>query len=288
MRDVAADATGRDGGRAGIGRRGNHGAFDGDLDVDIGAAHHDDIRKAAPPFGGAASIIFPMAQAALETKGRGGQFLFEKNEPISKRDFSFGSCIGSSTIGSTPGSGSRFIGLPAALRALRIALLRSVWGAEAEQHRIARPQVGRVPVRAVAHRGDGLLGGADQARDLRICQFRVMPHQPSHRIRLILALRDRRVARTLAAGQRQRDRDLRHLQALGRILLAALDLFLGELAVAGRVEADDTDRDLAVGNALDFQRVQIAEGADLLEGQRGVLDQPDGGRLRHQKLWCSP
>ena len=39
---------------------------------------------------------------------------------------------------------------------------------------------------------------------------------------------------------------------------------------------------LAVGDRLHLERVQPAEVGDLLEGQRGVVDQPDGGRLGHQ------
>ena len=40
--------------------------------------------------------------------------------------------------------------------------------------------------------------------------------------------------------------------------------------------------DFAVGDRLHLERVELAEIGDLLEGQRGVLDQPDGGRLGHQ------
>jgi hypothetical protein len=36
---------------------------------------------------------------------------------------------------------------------------------------------------------------------------------------------------------------------------------------------------LAVGDALDLERVQAGEVGDLLEGERGVVDQPDGGGL---------
>ena len=42
-------------------------------------------------------------------------------------------------------------------------------------------------------------------------------------------------------------------------------------------------RDLAVGDALHLERMQFAEIGDLIEGQRGVLDEPNGRRLRHQR-----
>ena len=41
--------------------------------------------------------------------------------------------------------------------------------------------------------------------------------------------------------------------------------------------------DFAIGDALDFERMQHAEFGDLVEGQRGVLHQPDGGGLGHER-----
>jgi len=57
-----------------------------------------------------------------------------------------------------------------------------------------------------------------------------------------------------------------------------------ELAVGDGVGAADVARHFAVGDALHLQRVQPAEVSDLVEGQRGVVHQPDGGRLRHEDL----
>ena len=68
------------------------------------------------------------------------------------------------------------------------------------------------------------------------------------------------------------------LVALGRG-----DLLAGELAGRNRIVALDAGRHLAVGDALDLERMQFAEFRNLVEGQGGVLDQPDGGRFRHQR-----
>jgi hypothetical protein len=68
------------------------------------------------------------------------------------------------------------------------------------------------------------------------------------------------------------------------VLLGSVELFAAELAVGDRVGAADVARHFAVGDAAHFQRVQAAEIGDLLEGQRGVVHEPDGGRLRHQDV----
>ena len=46
-------------------------------------------------------------------------------------------------------------------------------------------------------------------------------------------------------------------------------------------EPDDTDRDLAIGYALDLKRMQSAKIANLLERQYSIVDQPHGGGLGH-------
>ena len=50
--------------------------------------------------------------------------------------------------------------------------------AEAERHRIHRRQRGGIPVGAVADCGDGRLGGAGEAHDLRVLELRMVAHQP--------------------------------------------------------------------------------------------------------------
>ena len=56
-----------------------------------------------------------------------------------------------------------------------------------------------------------------------------------------------------------------------------------QVAVGDRIEPLHLDGDLAIGDRLHLERVQAAELGDLFEGQRGVLDQPDGGCFRHQR-----
>jgi len=74
------------------------------------------------------------------------------------------------------------------------------------------------------------------------------------------------------------------MQLVQRVLLGLVDLTLGELVVGDRVKALDPDRDVAVGNALDFQLVHTHEIGDLLEGQRRIVHQPDGGCLGVQQF----
>src|SRR5690606_23992200 len=49
------------------------------------------------------------------------------------------------------------------------------------------------------------------------------------------------------------------------------------------IHALDSLRRVAIGDRAHFQRVEFAELGDLVEGQRRVVHQPDGGRLRHEK-----
>jgi hypothetical protein len=67
--------------------------------------------------------------------------------------------------------------------------------AQAEADRVTRLDVRAVPVGAVAHRRDRRLGGADQLGDLSVGQLGMILGQPGDRVRLVLALGDRRVAR---------------------------------------------------------------------------------------------
>ena len=67
------------------------------------------------------------------------------------------------------------------------------------------------------------------------------------------------------------------------IVLRLVDLLARQLPGQDRVEALDPLRGVAVGDRLHFKRVQLAEIGDLVERQRGIVQQPDGGRLRHQR-----
>ena len=59
---------------------------------------------------------------------------------------------------------------------------------------------------------------------------------------------------------------------------------MGQLAGADRVAAGQLGRGGIVGDRLDLEDVKAAEFGDLLERQRGVVDQPGGGRMGHEGL----
>ena len=110
----------------------------------------------------------------------------------------------------------------------------------------------------------------------------MLGEQPGDGVRAILTFRDRRITRALGARDRHRQFPLRHHKAGGRIVLAARDLGLRQLAGLDRARADDADRHFFIGDALHLEAVQFAKIADLLEGERRVVDQPNGRRLGHQ------
>src|SRR5208337_2234893 len=156
--------------------------------------------------------------------------------------------------------------------------------AEAERHRVQRLKIGRVPVGPVADRLQRVLGRPDEAHDLRVLELWVIAQQPQHRIGPVLPPRQRRVARParlLEFGCPHLGR--RQMEAVIEILLCGGDLLARQLAGRDRVVALDAGRNFAVGDALDLEWVQFAELSDLVEGQGRVLDQPYGGRLRHQR-----
>ena len=73
------------------------------------------------------------------------------------------------------------------------------------------------------------------------------------------------------------------------ILMAAYTYLVGGDHLYDRIDIPvlqqgRTARDVAVGDALHLEGVEAAELGDLVEGQRGVVDQPDGGRARHDRL----
>src|SRR5690606_30700294 len=67
------------------------------------------------------------------------------------------------------------------------------------------------------------------------------------------------------------------------VLLATLDFVAGQLPAGHRIETPDARADLAVRDALDLERMQAAELGDLLEGETGIVHQPDGSGLGHQR-----
>jgi hypothetical protein len=51
---------------------------------------------------------------------------------------------------------------------------------------------------------------------------------------------------------------------------------------AASILALDPLRHVLVGDTFDLKRMQAAEIGDLLEGERGIIDKPDGCRFGHQ------
>ncbi len=74
-----------------------------------------------------------------------------------------------------------------------------------------------------------------------------------------------------------------HLQAVFRIALAALDLFMRQLAGMDRVAARVFGAGEIVRHRLNLQNVEAAELGDLLEGKRGIVDQPGCRGMGHQR-----
>ena len=119
-------------------------------------------------------------------------------------------------------------------------------------------------------------------RHLRLAELRVVAEQEGDGVRTVVALGHRRVARA-AQALRHRQRGRHQPQPYLRIGLGAADLLGRDLAVGDRVVADDALCHLAIGDRLHLERVHAAEVGDLGEGERGLLDQPHGGGLGHQR-----
>jgi hypothetical protein len=138
---------------------------------------------------------------------------------------------------------------------------------------------------SVANGLDRIFRGAQELADQMVLDLRMVAEQPGDGVRAVLALGERRVAGLLALGRldvgghRLRDREARL-----RVLLAALELRPGQHALADRVEPPDAGPDLAIGDALDLERMQAAEIGDLVEGQPGIVDQPNRRGFRHERL----
>jgi hypothetical protein len=139
-------------------------------------------------------------------------------------------------------------------------------------------------VRALADRLDGRLGGADEPHDLAVLELGMVAHQPEDGVRAVLATRHRRVARALLfLGLGQPHLGIEQLEPVVRIGDGFLDLLAAELAGEHGIEALDALRGITVRDRLHLERVKLAEVGDLIERERGVLDQPDGGCFRHQR-----
>ncbi len=79
----------------------------------------------------------------------------------------------------------------------------------------------------VTQRADGVAGGADQLRNLRVRHLGMVAQDPRDTIGLVLTLRHRGVTRALGAGHF--DRSLVHPQRIGCVGLTLFDLALRQL-----------------------------------------------------------
>ena len=79
-------------------------------------------------------------------------------------------------------------------------------------------------------------------------------------------------------------RSLVHLQPVVGVVLSLFDFGVGQLVGPDRVAASELGRRGVVGDRLNLEDVEPAEFGNLLERQRTIVDQPRGGRMRHQGL----
>jgi hypothetical protein len=93
----------------------------------------------------------------------------------------------------------------------------------------------------------------------------MIAHQPLDGIGALVATRNWSIARALALAGGHVDLGLAQLEAIIGVGLGLFNLLAGQLPVLDRVDTHDAAGDVAIGNALDFERVQRAEGSDLLE-----------------------
>src|SRR5579875_2988260 len=111
----------------------------------------------------------------------------------------------------------------------------------------SRGRIFGVPMRTVSHLLNGFFRRAEQLADLRIRELRIVTQQKSDGIRPLAPFGNRRVARAFGAFHR-RQRAWGKLQSLARVGFATPDLLSRKLAVRNRIIADDSLRDLAIGN----------------------------------------
>src|SRR5262249_32228938 len=120
--------------------------------------------------------------------------------------------------------------------------------------------------------------------DVAVLELGMVAYQPEDGVRAILTARHRRVARALLLLRLgQPYLGIEQLEPIVRISDGLLDLLAAELTGEHGIETLDALRGIAVGDRLHLERGKLAEVGDLIERERGVLDQPDGGCFRHQR-----
>jgi hypothetical protein len=137
-------------------------------------------------------------------------------------------------------------------------------------------------VAALADRLDGRPGRADQLADRAVRNLRMVADDPRDAVRLVLALGHRRVARALGAADWLWA--LEHLQAIIGIALALVDFVHRDFMGAHRIAAGIFGCGGIVGDRLHFEDMEPAKFRDLVETERGVVDEPAGGRMGHEGL----
>ena len=162
-------------------------------------------------------------------------------------------------------------------------LLQIVRRTQAETDRVLRLDVGGVPMGAIADRGNGRLGRADQLGNLPVRHFRVILQQPGDGVRPVLPLGDRGVAGALGLGLGHGQVRLGGLQAGRGVAFAAVQFRLRQLTGLHGVEPLHSDGDLVVGDGLNFKLMQAAEIGDLPEREGRIFHKPNGSGLRHQR-----
>ena len=80
------------------------------------------------------------------------------------------------------------------------------------------------------------------------------------------------------------DRRALHLETIFAVGLTFLDFVLGQFARMDRIAAGVLATREIVRHRLHFENMKAAEFGDLFERQAGVVDEPGGGRMRHQRF----
>jgi hypothetical protein len=75
-----------------------------------------------------------------------------------------------------------------------------------------------------------------------------------------------------------------HLQPVVGVVLALEDFLMGQLAGADRVAAGELGGGGVVGDRLHLENMEAAKLGNLLEAERGIVDQPRRGRVGHERL----
>ena len=227
------------------------------------------LLKRVSALGSASAAVSPASAASAASASRAWASRSARNSSISASRSSL------KVVSTGAAAPLAFAALATAASSSRCEVRPSVTG-------ILRLDVGDIPVAAFADRLDGRARGADQlaesgrpkAPDGCGSARRRRPACPGAWKQACSAApwyaRPGRAPSASAACRPDRSAPSRSRQ---RQFAGAQRIAPGELGGGG-----------IVGDRLHFQDVQAAKFGDLLEGERGVVDQPGGGRVRHERL----